>query len=423
MRTFDADLHIHSRHSIGVSKSMTIPELSKNAKLKGIDLIGTGDVTQPDWLAHVKKNMKEFAGAYQHAGISYLLTVEIEDCESIHHLILLPDFESVDTLRNSLRGDSPNLEHEWGGRPRVNLNGEELAGIVRDAGGLIGPAHAFTPFRSIFRENKHSSLASCYGAETQFVRFLELGLSADSEIADCIPELRRLTYISSSDAHSPAPNKLGREFVRLQMEAPTFSELRLAILREKGRRPTLNVGFDPRLGKYYLSFCSSCRRTLMLRGGDDPPSFDGENIYVHVKSPQERVQLFSAIHKRAVKCPADGKPLRLGVRDRAAALGGGLSQSPLHRPPYLRTAPLLDVIASSIGVKSSSSRRARSIYMKIVESLGPETRVLTEIAIEDIKAIDSRVAQMVDAYRNGTAAYVAGGGGRYGRILPPWEGE
>ena len=109
---------------------------------------------------------------------------------------------------------SPNINDEWGGRPRVNLRGAELAGLVRDCGGLIGPAHAFTPYRSIFRENKHTSLQTCYGEETPHVHFMELGLSADSTIADCIPELHRLTYITSSDAHSPSPNKLGREFVR-----------------------------------------------------------------------------------------------------------------------------------------------------------------------------------------------------------------
>ena len=102
---------------------------------------------------------------------------------------------------------------------------------------MIGPAHAFTPFRSIFRENKHTSLKSCYGSETPHIHFIELGLSADSDTADFIPDLRRLTFITSSDAHSPSPNKLGREFVRFDMQKATFDELKLAITRKNGRKP------------------------------------------------------------------------------------------------------------------------------------------------------------------------------------------
>ena len=198
MPLFDADLHIHSLHSIGVSKVMTIPMLSKGAKEKGLHLIGTGDATQPNWLDHLRKHLSLKDEVLVYDSISFIPTVEIEDTESIHHVVILPDFESVELLRKSLKPFSSNLDDEWGGRPRVRINGEELAGLVRDVGGMIGPAHAFTPFRSIFRENKHASLKSCYGSETEHVHFLELGLSADSTTADFIPDLRPLTYITST---------------------------------------------------------------------------------------------------------------------------------------------------------------------------------------------------------------------------------
>ncbi|MFX1484524.1 MAG: phosphotransferase, partial [Promethearchaeota archaeon] len=230
MQQIDADLHIHSLHSIGVSKSMTIPMLVKGAKEKGLHLVGTGDATQPDWLKHLRNHLSSTDDVLVRDDIAFILTVEIEDAESIHHIAILPDFEAVDALRKSLTPYSPNIDDVWGGRPRVNLDGEHLAGSVRDVGGLIGPAHAFTPFRAIFRESKHTGLKSCYGEETQHIHFLELGLSADSETADYIPELRNLTYITSSDAHSPAPNKLGREFVRFKVELPSFEELKLAIM-------------------------------------------------------------------------------------------------------------------------------------------------------------------------------------------------
>jgi PHP family Zn ribbon phosphoesterase len=400
---------------------MTVPMLAKGAQEKGLHIIGSGDATQPDWLQHLRNTLTLKDGQLTYDSVSFIPTVEIEDNESIHHVVILPDFESIETLRRTLKPHSPNIDDEWGGRPRARVNGEHLAGIVRDAGGMIGPAHAFTPFRSIFRENKHRSLESCYGSETSHIHFLELGLSADSTTADFIPDLRRLTYITSSDAHSPSPNKLGREFLRFEMNSPTFDELKLAITRKKGRKPVLNVGLDPRLGKYYLSFCSSCRRTLVLKTGIESPSFDELNIYIHCKNTAERKRLLDDIHKRKVTCPAEGKKLRLGVRDRAAAIGDGEIQTPSHRPPYLHIAPLLDIIALSLEVKSSTSKRVKSLYDKMREQFGPETLILTEAPISDIRVINERVAQMIEAYRDKSIGYVAGGGGRYGTLVPPWE--
>ncbi|MFW9974692.1 MAG: endonuclease Q family protein [Candidatus Thorarchaeota archaeon] len=402
---------------------MTVPMIAKGAFEKGLHIIGTGDVTQPDWLRHLRKNLTLKDNSLVYDAVSFVLTVEIEDNESIHHVLLLPDFESVETLRDILKSYSPNIDDEWGGRPRVNVNGEILAGFVRDIGGMIGPAHAFTPFKSIFRENKHSSIKSCYGVETANIHFLELGLSADSDTADFIPDLRPLTFITSSDAHSPVPNKLGREFVRFKIQEPTFDELRLAITRKKGRRAVLNIGLDPRLGKYYLSFCSSCRRTLVIQTGAQPPSFDNLNIYLSCKDVTEKKRLLEDIHKRKVKCPADGKKLRLGVRDRAAALGDGEIKTPPHRPPYLHIAPLLDIITLSLEVKSSSSKQVRKLYNNMRMAFGPETIILTETSITEISELNDRVAQMIEAYRNKSIGYISGGGGRYGRLIPPWESD
>ncbi|MFX1264723.1 MAG: phosphotransferase, partial [Promethearchaeota archaeon] len=125
MSEYDADLHIHSLHSIGVSKSMTIPNLARSAKRKGLDILGTGDATQPQWLKHLRTCLKHEEDALTCDSVSFIPTVEIEDAESIHHLVLLRDFESVAHLRESLRQFSPNLDHKWGGRPRVNMNAQK----------------------------------------------------------------------------------------------------------------------------------------------------------------------------------------------------------------------------------------------------------------------------------------------------------
>ncbi|MFX0108781.1 MAG: hypothetical protein ACFE7R_10875, partial [Candidatus Hodarchaeota archaeon] len=282
-------------------------------------------------------------------------------------------------------------------------------------------AHAFTPFRAVFREGRYESLADCYGAETEHIHFIELGLSADSEIADHIPELHRMTFITSSDAHSPSPDKIGREFTRFKMDAPTYPELELAIARDKGRGPSLNVGFNPRLGKYYLSFCSSCRRTLIIQDGSLPPEFDEINIYISCSGEAGKKRLLQDIHKRKVKCPADGKSLRLGVRDRAAMIGEGKSRSPRHRPQYLYIPPLLDMLTAALNIKSKSSKRVRTLYNLLREAFGAETQILTDVPFDSLKTINEEVALMVQTYREGRVDYIAGGGGRYGSLIAPWE--
>jgi PHP family Zn ribbon phosphoesterase len=398
---------------------MTIPNLAQGAISKGIDLIGTGDATQPDWLKHIEKTLQEKDGILTYDGISFIPTVEIEDTDAIHHVVLLPDFGSVKKLRKLIGSASPNLDHEWGGRPRVNLKTEEIAGLVRDSGGLIGPAHAFTPFRAIFREGKYDSIKACYGSEAKHIHFLELGLSADSEVADHIPELRNLSYITCSDAHSPSPAKLGREFMKLKMKSPLFSEIRKALMRDGGRHPTMNLGFAPQLGKYFLSFCSKCRRTLVLKEGDQAPKFDDLNICIHVKNESERERLFSDIGQQAVKCPHDGKPMRLGVRDRAKMLGEVKSKPPSHRPPYLHMPPLLDMIQSALGLKSNKAKSAQKLYQSILQQHGNETIVLTETPIKDLTKSHNDIGRLIGMYRDGKVDYVPGGGGRYGEIINP----
>ncbi|MHA1903585.1 MAG: endonuclease Q family protein [Candidatus Thorarchaeota archaeon] len=399
---------------------MTIPNIARAAKQKGLHVIGTGDITQPDWLNHVRMNTKTTNETLAHDDVSFILTTEFEDADAIHHLIIIPNFESVGNLRKSLKSYSPNIDAKWGGRPRINLRGEELAGLVRDVNGLIGPAHAFTPFRSIFRESKYESLSECYGSETSHIHFVELGLSADTEIADAIPELNRLTFITSSDAHSPAPDKLGREFVRFKMESPTFEELKLGLLRQSGRKPLLNVGFNPRLGKYYLSFCSKCRRTLVIGEGSNPPQFDDINLYFYCSNQEELDKLLASINKRKALCPVDGKPLRLGVRDRAKMIGKSRGKSPAHRPRYLDIPPLLELLTTALEVKSTSSKTVRTVYDKMRNTFGSEIEILTNTPAEALGGINEKIMTMISAYRDKTVSYIAGGGGRYGKLVAPW---
>jgi len=122
----NVDLHIHSRFSGGTSKDMNIENILKYGKLKGLNIIGTGDCTHPNYLEEIK----------QYKDRELILTTEIEDKYRVHHLILLPSISKVEELRDTLKKDSKDIDTE--GRPRVSINGAELLEIVRDVDGLIG---------------------------------------------------------------------------------------------------------------------------------------------------------------------------------------------------------------------------------------------------------------------------------------------
>jgi PHP family Zn ribbon phosphoesterase len=59
----------------------------------------------------------------------------------------------------------------------------------------------------------------------------------------------------------------------------------------------------------------------------------------------------------------------------------------------------------------------------MLESFGPETVILTEAPISGIREKNERVAMMISRYRDKTIEYIEGGGGRYGRLIPPWESD
>ena len=382
----DADLHIHSRYSKAVSKAMTIPNLAENARFKGLGVVGTGDILNPKWEEELLKYAKKVDdGTYERNGVRFVLTAEVEDRKRVHHVLIFPNIETVREMREELGRYSEDIRTE--GRPHLSLSAAEIADLANELGVLIGPAHAFTPWTSLYKE--YDSLREAYdGAK---VHFLELGLSADSEMADRIKAHHKLTYLSNSDAHSPMPHRLGREFNRFEVEEPTFEEIRKAILRRGGRRIVLNAGLDPRLGKYHLTACSRC----------------------YTKYSPEEARAFRW------KCPRCGGRIKKGVHDRIMELAD-TEERPKDRPPYLRLAPLAEIIAMVIG-KGVETKSVRAIWERFLKEFGSEIRVLVDVPVESLAEIHEEVAKAVWAYRNGRLIVIPGGGGKYGEIRLPEE--
>ncbi len=62
MEYYNADLHIHSPYSIAVSKSMNLNTMVDTCNKKGLDILGTGDILQPDWLKYFESKLEKGKG-------------------------------------------------------------------------------------------------------------------------------------------------------------------------------------------------------------------------------------------------------------------------------------------------------------------------------------------------------------------------
>ncbi|MFO8017821.1 MAG: endonuclease Q family protein [Promethearchaeia archaeon] len=435
MDTYNADLHIHSPHSIAVSQSLNLDTMLKTAKIKGLHLIGTGDILQPDWFQYMKKNLtKHDDGSFSYKEINFLLQTEIEDKESIHHVVFFPDFDTVKEIQTQLEPHSKNILNEWGGRPRVNLSPPELVDIVTDSNAIIGPAHAFTPYRAIFRQGKFNSLEDCYQDATSKVDFLELGLSANTELADRMECLKDVSFLSNSDAHSQKPTSLGREFNKFALETPSFEEIRLALRRKDDRKVTLNVGLHPKLGKYYNMFCGKCRRRVlfkkMKKKNKNPfTSYSiTENFIIYqVDNPAERRKKYiNKVSKKNVTCPAckqkTGKnyKMKLGVSERIDVISSYPEpKHPTHRPEYINAVPLYDILRAIKGIKSKNSKTVNRAYDKIIKHLGNEFDIVLDIPLAEVKEYNEKIGKIIEAIREDEIEYTPGGGGTYGDINLP----
>ncbi|UTB33759.1 MAG: TIGR00375 family protein [Methanobacterium sp. ERen5] len=383
----NADLHIHGCYSMATSKNMTPLVMAPQAKLKGLDVVATGDALHQKYLKLIEDTTEEYADGIfsikpdlikdETVESKFILTTEVEDTKRVHHLIIFPSIESVKETRTKLKG---NMDAD--GRPRIRMNGREIMEVAHETGCIIGPAHAFTPWTSIYKA--YDSLVECYGETPDF---LELGLSADSDMADKIEELQDLTFLTNSDAHSPWPHRLGREFNELDVDKLTFAGIKDAIANKK---VTANYGFDPRLGKYHVTACSKC----------------------HVKYPVE-----DAI-KMKMKCPCGGR-IKKGVDYRIHELSNWEEpHHPPYRPPYIHILPLAEIISITHG-KGVTTVYVQNIWKEMINNFKTEINALIHAPIQEVVAVDPEVAAVIKSFRNGTLEISSGGGGRYGEIVVP----
>ena len=372
----NADFHVHSCFSMASSKDMLIRNMAPKSKLKGLQLLGTGDAFHPGWLDIIEETTTYSGdGIYSFDDMDFVLTAEVEGSHRIHHLIIIPNIE----IARELSGKLPSKNKEVDGRPKTGYGGAELLELVKEYGCLIGPAHAFTPWTGMYKY--YDSIYDCYGKKPDFV---ELGLSADTLMADCVGELKDFPFLTNSDAHSPWPHRLGREFNQIELEDISFSSIRHAIMHKDIKA---NYGLIPNLGKYHMTACTKCYKLI-------DPMLAREN---------------------RMKCDCGGT-VKKGVDFRISEIADyNEPRHPKFRPKYVHLMPLAEMIATILD-KGVTTKAVQGKWQKLIDSFGTEIDVLINVPLEDIEKADSVIAPGIKAFRNGSVDVIPGGGGKYGQI-------
>jgi len=390
MNEYYADLHVHiGRSSQGIeikkatSFNLTFENIAKEAIRKGIDILGVVDCISPfviddiEALVSSGELIEKAGGGMEYRGRqTIVLGEEMETHElgggSAHSLCFFPTFEKIKAFSNKMR---PHIKNMRTFSSMSRLTAQELFNIVDGLGGILIPAHVFTPHKS-FYGNCSDSLQNIFNQESyKKIPAVELGLSSDTNMASMISELDDKAFLSDSDAHSLA--KIGREYNKFLLEAPNYNELLKALGNEDGRRIAANYGLDPKLGKYHRSFCLKCEK--VLRG----------NIPV-------------------LKCEVSPKHrVIVGVRDRLEIIKDRESSIEQGRPPYYYNIPL--EFLPKVGPKTID---------KLIEHFGSEMNVVHKATYEELsKVVSTEIAANIVSARRGEISIEAGGGGIYGRIV------
>ena len=412
-----ADLHLHSHYSRATSKNLTLEHLWKWAQIKGVQVVATGDIAHPGWLAELRDKLEPAeAGLFrlklEHTAaladqvpaacrgtVRFLIGGEISNIykkydrtRKVHNIVFAPSFDATARLQVELEKIG-NIRSD--GRPILGLDSRDLLEIVLavdDRCHLI-PAHIWTPWFSILgSKSGFDSVQECYADLTPHIFAVETGLSSDPPMNWRVSWLDPYTLISSSDAHSP--QKLAREAICFDTEL-SYDALFDALRSGDRRHYRGTIEFFPEEGKYHLDGhrkCGVCWEpaTTRAHGG---------------------------------RCPACGKPVTVGVSHRMEELA---DRPPGARPPaagpFTSLIPLPEALSEMLGVGPGSKRVQRE-YHRLVERLGPELAILQEAPLEEIDACGGAVlAEGIRRMRAGEVRAQGGYDGEYG-VIRLFDGE
>ena len=387
-----ADLHLHSRFSRACSKNITIPELAKWAKVKGLDLLGTSDFTHPVWFEEIKK-LREENGFYYYQDFPFIITGEIsliytqEKGRRIHLNLLIPSIAIAEKIHAYLDAKG---RRDYDGRPIFKISCEEfvreMMQISKDIG--IIPAHIWTPWFGVFGSmSGFDSLKEAFGEQLKNIHAIETGISSDPEMNWRIKELENKAIVSFSDAHSFWPWRLGRE-ATIFNKVNSYKEI-LEQIRNNSFISTVEA--EPAYGKYHWDGHRNC----------------------NFSCSSEESKKFNNI------CPICNKPLTIGVENRVEQIATNpFGYKSKNEKPFHTLLPLHELIALNLGIGMQTSK-VWNVYNNLIKEFGNEFNILLNVSREDLmrKEVDMRLIGLILKNRMGNIKVKPGYDGEYGVAL------
>jgi uncharacterized protein (TIGR00375 family) len=384
---------------------MKITEISRFAKMKGLNIVGTGDFTHPKWFNELSNELSEVAETnlfcpltFRKEPIMFMLTAEVctiynvdGKSKKIHHVIFTPNFETARQI-NDILTHFGNLEVD--GRPILNMSSSQLVENIMhisDQNEVI-PAHVWTPWFSLFGAfSGFDTIEDCYEDMTKYIHALETGLSSDPPMNWRLSALDRYTLISNSDCHSPWPWRIGREANVLELDQLSYMDVVDAIRKKDERRFKFTIETNPAYGKYHWTGHRNCNVSL---------------------PPKEAI-------KYGNHCPVCGRKLTKGVEQRIDELADRPQKYIPEKPiGYKRLLPLSEILASVLGVSYPGTKKVWNTYNLLIQKFGNEFTVLIDASKEEIcKIVDEQIAEAIVRVREEKAYVIPGYDGVYGQLV------
>lgn len=396
-----ADLHIHSKYSRATSRDMNLSTICLWAKLKGINLVGTGDFTHPAYFASIEEKLVPTGDglfilnseSVSDSTPRFMLTTEVaniykqgERTRKIHSLIFTPTIEAARKINHTL-DRLGNINSD--GRPIFGFPVTDLVNIVLDADpdSMLIPAHAWTPWFSIFgSKSGFDSIGECFGDLSKHIHAIETGLSSNPQMNWRLSTLDDITLISNSDAHSPS--KLGREANVFDCDM-SYHEVMDVIKKKDTERFLFTIEFYPEEGKYHA---------------------DGHRECGVVLSPQETIDSGKI-------CSVCGREVTVGVLSRVEELADRPSGFvPDRTVPARHLVPLVEILSEILGAGVNTLKVKRE-YNRLINEAGSEFSILLDLAEEELSAIGGDLlANAVIKVRAGDISIKPGFDGEFGKI-------
>ena len=439
-----ADLHIHSKYSRACSPQLTLENIDKTCRIKGVDIIATGDFTYPDWFFDIRNSLTpcpspasrergaKDSGLYvlktaENDKVKFLLSTEFaliykknDKVRRIHLVVHAPNIKAAEEL-NKYLDKRYNIRSD--GRPILGMSAEALMKLCLSIHPkyLIYPAHLWTPWFAVFgSKSGFDSMEECFGEYTPNIYAYETGLSSDPEMNWRLSSLDKLTLLSNSDAHS-LPN-IGREANVFDLEEISYDEI-YNVIKHKNTKTQKHKNNEMQEHENTCLAESRSAKTIKHKLNsflDYTIEFYPEEGMYHYDGHRECGIRFSPEETKKQKgiCPVCKKPLTVGVMNRVEELADRpIGFKPKNKPGFKKLVELDKIICEALNIKSRASKAVQAEYNNLINCLGNELDILINIDLNKIKqATRQEIAEGVKRVRAGKLIIEPGFDGQYGAV-------